>query len=252
MYSSPLERIYQMTTVSLRAAATVAIFFSDPPKEGYEWSRRAGDRPCCLNQHRPCMQPSMLSDAAMIGGFVSGLEYPGIETEIADEFLRRRAAPDIANCRQNAQSDDHVDAGDCHQLFPAWFQKCCLCKVFVDLFQLETETVQLNGMTEDDAALVFRDRLFRQPFPPTLCEKRRIVRWDKIGTQHRMDPVLETGHLGNQLHPLYHDPSQPFRFFIQHPDFRQKAAGVKLRQNTCIDVVGLDLGKGDGTKEQWV
>ena len=88
------------------------------------------------------MGPALLSDPAMIGGFVSRLAYSGIETEIADEFLRRREAPDIANCRQNAQSDDHVDAGDCHQLFHARLLKRCLCKVFVDLFQLETETLQ--------------------------------------------------------------------------------------------------------------
>ncbi len=64
--------------------------------------------------------------------------------------------------------------------------------------------------------------------------------------QNRMDQVLETGHLGNELCSSGHHATARLGFFVRHPDFRQKAARVELGQYCGVDLVGLDLGPGDG------
>lgn len=74
-----------------------------------------------------------------------------------------------------------------------------LRKALINLCKLATEAIEFTGMAKDDAPLILGERLSLQPSPAALRKQRAFVGRDQVGMQNRMDPVLETGHLGNEL-----------------------------------------------------
>lgn len=61
----------------------------------------------------------------------------------------------------------------------------------------------------------------------------------------RLDDVLQSRSLSDNLIAPCHLSTQSLRRLIRNPDFRQEAAGIEPRQNAGIDRVRLDLGIGD-------
>lgn len=63
-----------------------------------------------------------------------------------------------------------------------------------------------------------------------------------MGVQDRLDDVLQPRALPHDLVAPCDVAAQRLGRFIGDPDLRQKAAGVKLRQDAGIDRVGFDFG----------
>ena len=70
-----------------------------------------------------------------------------------------------------------------------------------------------------------------------------LCRAGQVGIQNRMDQVLETGHLGNELCSSGYQATARLGFLVRHPDFRQKAARVELGQYCGVDLVGLTFAQ---------
>jgi hypothetical protein len=71
------------------------------------------------------------------------------------------------------------------------------------------------------------------------------ARRDEMGVQDRLNQVLETDALANQLRAARNLPSQSQGPLIGHPDLWEETGDVELRQHRSINGVGLDLGVRD-------
>jgi hypothetical protein len=66
-----------------------------------------------------------------------------------------------------------------------------------------------------------------------------------VAVQDRLDDILQPRALSDDLIAPGHLPAKRLRRLIRNPDFRQKAARVKLGKHAGIDRIGLDLRMSD-------
>ena len=72
----------------------------------------------------------------------------------------------------------------------------------------------------------------------------RVLR-DQVGMQDRVNPSFGADHLFKNAHAFGGLTPSPLGVVVRNPDLWQKAAGVKLGQDHCVDLVGLNPGIGD-------
>src|SRR5882672_12251125 len=68
---------------------------------------------------------------------------------------------------------------------------------------------------------------------------------DQAAVQDRLDDILQPRALSDDLIAPGHLPAKRLRRLIRNPDFRQKAARVKLGKHAGIERIGLDLRMSD-------
>ena len=66
-----------------------------------------------------------------------------------------------------------------------------------------------------------------------------------MAVQDRLDDILQARSLPDDLVAPGHLPAKRLCRLIRNPDFRQKAACIKLREDAGVDRIGLDLRMGD-------
>lgn len=112
--------------------------------------------------------------------------------------------------------------------------------------KIVAQSIELAQMPIDCQALVLRHDLVVQP-RPTLGAAQVGVRAgrDQVAVKDRLDDVLQTRSLPDDLIAPRHLTAQGLCRLIRDPDLRQEAAGVELRQHAGVDRVRLDLGMGD-------
>jgi hypothetical protein len=111
--------------------------------------------------------------------------------------------------------------------------------------QIGCPLVEIGQIPPHRDPLIAGKRQSFQPGPTGQAEQLALERRDQVGVQHRMQPVLDPGHLLDDLSSLRHQSPQRFGGLIRHPDLRQKATGMQLGQHRRIDLVSLDLGVRD-------
>jgi hypothetical protein len=87
----------------------------DAQEEGPQRARGARRGPGGLDQRGAGMRPVVLADPAVMGRPAAGLAHGRVQPAVADQPFGRGEAADVANGRQQPESDDHVHAADRHQ-----------------------------------------------------------------------------------------------------------------------------------------
>ena len=73
-----------------------------------------------------------------------------------------------------------------------------------------------------------------------------------MAVQDRLDDILQARSLPDDLVAPGHLPAKRLRRLIRYPDFRQKAACIKLGEDAGVDRIGLDLRMSDDAHLLWV
>ncbi|EEQ95231.1 Hypothetical protein OINT_1000587 [Brucella intermedia LMG 3301] len=60
------------------------------------------------------------------------------------------------------------------------------------------------------------------------------TRWEQVGVEDRLDPVLLPETLADQLRLAGNLPSKRKRFRVRYTDLRLRAGGLELREDSCI------------------
>jgi hypothetical protein len=165
------------------------------------------------------MGSALLGDTAVVGWLVTGLPNPRVEPEVTDELLRRGEPIYVADGCQDAHRDCDVHTRDCHQTLDPRLRERLLREALVHIREFSTKAIELTGMAKDDAALILGKRLSLQPGPAALREQGSFVRRDQVGMQNGLDPVLQTGHLGDKLRSFGHHAATYLGLFVRHPHF---------------------------------
>src|SRR6476659_7038118 len=71
------------------------------------------------------------------------------------------------------------------------------------------------------------------------------LRGDQVAVQDRLDDVLYARPLSDDLVAPGDLPAKRLCRLVRYPDFRQKAACIKLSEDAGVDRVGLDLRMSD-------
>ncbi len=66
------------------------------------------------------------------------------------------------------------------------------------------------------------------------------------------DPVLQTGHLRDELRPFGHDAATRIGLFVRHPHFEYKSARTEIRKHRRVDLIVLRLCPSDGPHKDWI
>jgi hypothetical protein len=111
---------------------------------------------------------------------------------------------------------------------------------------LAVEEVDLAQAPVDGLALVIGQRERGQPraaaSPECVAHRRAAL---EGAHQHRVDLVLGTGALSDELRAAGQAPAQRPRRLIRQPAAAQQPGGEKPRQRARVAAVGLDLRLGD-------
>jgi hypothetical protein len=101
-------------------------------------------------------------------------------------------------------------------------------------------------VTLDGKPFVLRQDLVKKPCPPA-CPAQIGVRagGDQVAVQDRLDDVLQARPLSDDLVAPGDLPAKRLCRFVRNPDFRQKAACIKLREDAGVDRIGLDPRMSD-------
>ena len=101
-------------------------------------------------------------------------------------------------------------------------------------------------MPLDGKPFVLGQDLFKKP-GASACPAEIGVRAgrDQVTMQDRLDDILQPRALSDDLIAPGHLPAKRLRRLIRNPDFRQKAACIKLSEDAGVDRIGLDLRMGD-------
>src|ERR1700744_5694288 len=73
-----------------------------------------------------------------------------------------------------------------------------------------------------------------------------------MAVQDRLDDVLQSRSLSDDLVAPGHLPTKRLRRLIWNPDLWQKTARVKLREDFRVDRIGLDLRVSDDAHLLWI
>ena len=224
----------------------------DPLEERAKWAGSGSDGPYGFDQHGPSMASALLCDAPMERGMIARLAYARIETEVADELLRRGEARNVAHRRENACRHDRIHATDRHQSTNIRILHGLCGHCALDGGQLGGQSVVLEQMSGNDPFLVFRQRRLLKPCTSSLGKQLAFVPRDQISVQYRLHMILESRELPDKLRPFGDHPPLAFRLRVCHPHFWQEAAGVEFGEHASIDLVGLDLRMRDRSHLQWI
>jgi hypothetical protein len=66
-----------------------------------------------------------------------------------------------------------------------------------------------------------------------------------MAVQDRLNDILQSRSLSDDLIAPGHLPAKRRSRLVRNPDFRQKAACIKLSEDAGVDRIGLDLRVGD-------
>jgi len=88
-------------------------------KESAKRSGRPRGRPSGFDQHAASMSAALLGDPSVVGGSRSRLPDAWVKAKITHELFRRFEPARVSDRGYDCQRDDHVDAGDGHDLFGA-------------------------------------------------------------------------------------------------------------------------------------
>jgi hypothetical protein len=91
-----------------------------------------------------------------------------------------------------------------------------------------------------------------QPSPAFLAKQIVVGGHDQPLRQHRVHAVLDGHAVADQAGPPAGPAAQLLRGCVGLPHARQKVAAQQLGQHVGIDLVGLDLGLGDGFGLHWI
>ena len=98
----------------------------------------------------------------------------------------------------------------------------------------------------DRRALVVGQDLTCEPGPARPVEQLGVrARRDQMRGQDRMDLVLHPGAVPDDLVAPRHQAAPALGLGIGQPDLGQEAGRMQRRQDTGVDLVGLDVGVGD-------
>lgn len=154
--------------------------------------------------------------------------YAGIQIEVADKLLWLIEAGHAANRGLHRQRDGHVNTGNGHQPLHAVILKSRAGKIALDDLEVLAQPIELAQMPIDSEALVFRHNLFTQP-GPTLGAAQVRMRTRRDQVKDRLDDVLQTRSLPDDLIAPSDLPAQRLRRLVRNPDFWQEAAGIEQR-----------------------
>jgi hypothetical protein len=74
----------------------------------------------------------------------TGLPYPRVQADIADQFLRTGKAAHIADCRYETGGDDQIDARDREQPLDRRILASCLCDLRIENPQILAQPIELR------------------------------------------------------------------------------------------------------------
>jgi hypothetical protein len=101
-------------------------------------------------------------------------------------------------------------------------------------------------MPFDGKAFVLRQDLVKKPCPSARPAQIGVrAGGDQVAMQDRLDDILQSRALSDNLVAPGDLPAKRLRRLIWNPDFRQKAAGIKLGEHAGVDRIGLDLRMSD-------
>jgi hypothetical protein len=73
-----------------------------------------------------------------------------------------------------------------------------------------------------------------------------------MAVQDRLNDVLQARSLSDDLIAPGHLPAKRLSRLVRNPDFRQKAACIKLSEDAGVDRIGLDLRMRDDAHLFWI
>ncbi len=192
------------------------------------------------------MGPSLLGDAAMLGGLQPRLAHLRIQPEVAHQLLGGSEPGDVADRGDDPDSDGEVDSRDGHEAPGRRVIQDGPGQAAVQFGQIRLGVVERSEQAGDGRALVGRQRLQRQPRPALVTEQvgGRAPR-EEIAVEDRVDLVLQTGPMADDLRPPRDLPTERLGPVIGHPHFRQEPRRVQLDEDRRVDLVRLNLRLGD-------
>lgn len=188
---------------------------ADAQKKGAERSRSLGRGPGGFDQHSAGVGTSALADAPMLGKPETGLPDTRVQTDIADEFLGIGKSPYIADRRNQAGSNNEVDAGDREQSLNGWIANRRLCDLALENRQILAQPIELTQMSFDCRGFVIGDHLSRKPDPAQPPKQIGMRTWrDQMSMQDRVHLILDLRTVPDNLVAPRHQPPQPLRLGI--------------------------------------
>ena len=219
---------------------------ADPQEEAPHRTRRLRRCPGRLDQQPACMGSPMLADPAVLRQSKPRLSNARIEPEVTDQLLRLLEAGNIADRRNDAARHDRIDACNRQQPLHAGIIHRVFGDVGIQTGEILGEPVDLPHMATDRPPLVLGQFLFRKPVPAALVEQVGMgALRHEVRLKDGMHLILDPRSMPHDLVATSDQPAQPLSPRIRRPDLRQEAACLKLRQDTGIDLVGLDPGMRD-------
>ena len=209
------------------------------------WAR--GDRPRRLDEHAAGVAAPLMRDVPVVRRMVAGLVHRWVQPEVADELLGTGEPIDVADGCQHAGGYDGVDAADGHQAFDVRIGECSLRQVPVDDGQFGRKAREFVVMTQRHPHLVRRQRQRLEPRSASFAEDPARLLRDQVGMKNRLDAVLQSRHLADQLGALGDDAALQLDVLGRHPDLRKELGRVQPGKGRGVDLVRLDLGPGDGS-----
>ena len=178
------------------------------------------------------------ADTAMLGGPEAGLSYARVQADIADQLLRIGETADVTDRRDQAGSNNQVDAGDREQLLHCRITDGRLRDLSPENRQILAQPIEFAQVSFDRGALVIGDDLSCQPDPSQSPEQFGMRAWrDQIGMQDRvhfvLDPRAVPDNLGCAAPPI----AGAVQYRLGQPGLRQEIPRPQRRQHAGIDLV---------------
>jgi hypothetical protein len=219
---------------------------TDSLEKSAQRSRRFRRCPGGLDQHRPRVRASAFADMPMLSRLQAGLIHTRVQPEIAHELLGRAKARDIADCSQQPDGHRCVHPCDRQKLVDARIFKHRFAEQAINGGEILTQAIQLAQPLLHAQALIHWQRLFSEPSASLSAEQiGRGTPGPQVRSQHRVNLVLQPHALAHDLGAARHLATKRERVLVGNPHLGQEPAGIKLGQNSSVDLVGLDLGPGD-------
>jgi hypothetical protein len=187
-----------------------------------------------------------LADVPVLCRLKARLSNSRVQPEVAHQLRGRCKARDIPDSRKQTDRHDAVHARDRQQPLQLIVMENRLAEKPVDRVEVLAETVKFPQALFDCQPLVHGQRLLGQPYPA--LAPKEVCGWalrDQVRGQDRVDLVLQSRAMANDLRPPRNLATKRLRAIVGHPHLRQEAAGVQLCQDGGVNLVGFDTSFGD-------